>query len=155
MDYLLDTNILVIYSRKDDLARRMEEELQLLIPDNRLAVSTVTLGELDSLAKQLNFGRRRIDRLNVLLDRMAVASIEVDGLIPLYGIIDAFSQGQVDTEVHAGVPSARNMGKNDVWIATCASYYDMTLVTTDKDFAHLEDEFIKLRYVDRAKYKSL
>ena len=33
--------------------------------------------------------------------------------------------------------SARNMGKNDVWIAATALYLDMELHTTDNDFDHL------------------
>jgi tRNA(fMet)-specific endonuclease VapC len=33
--------------------------------------------------------------------------------------------------------SARNMGKNDLWIATTALYFDLELHTTDNDFDHL------------------
>ena len=33
--------------------------------------------------------------------------------------------------------SARNMGKNDLWIAATALYFDMVLHTTDNDFDHL------------------
>jgi|GEM_PF-5599429 hypothetical protein len=34
--------------------------------------------------------------------------------------------------------SARNMGKNDIWIAATAA-----LITSDQDFDHLADEVIK------------
>lgn len=33
--------------------------------------------------------------------------------------------------------SARNMGKNDLWIAATALYLDLPLHTTDNDFDHL------------------
>jgi tRNA(fMet)-specific endonuclease VapC len=40
--------------------------------------------------------------------------------------------------------SARNMGKNDLWIAATASVLDIPLMTTDNDFAHLDPVFLKL-----------
>ena len=43
--------------------------------------------------------------------------------------------------------------KNDLWIAANAIAFDMILVTTDKDFDHLEGEYIKLKYIDIEKYK--
>lgn len=33
--------------------------------------------------------------------------------------------------------SSRNMGKNDLWIAATALYFDFPLHTTDNDFDHL------------------
>ena len=34
------------------------------------------------------------------------------------------------------------MGKNDLWIAATASVFDLTLLTMDKDFEHLNKEFL-------------
>ena len=39
------------------------------------------------------------------------------------------------------------MGKNDLWIAATASHYKLTLLTTDRDFQHLDAAFLKLEYV--------
>jgi predicted nucleic acid-binding protein len=39
------------------------------------------------------------------------------------------------------------MGKNDIWIAATASVFDLKLVTTDKDFDHLEEEYIDLLHI--------
>ncbi len=44
--------------------------------------------------------------------------------------------------------SARNMGKNDIWIAATASVLDATLLTTDKDFNHLDGEFFQVGKID-------
>ena len=53
----------------------------------------------------------------------------------LYAQVDAFSQGKLtNTPLQS---SARNMGKNDIWIAATALYLDMELHTTDNDFDHL------------------
>ncbi|MCB0855324.1 MAG: PIN domain-containing protein, partial [Bacteroidetes bacterium] len=36
------------------------------------------------------------------------------------------------------------MGKNDLWIAASAHALKLRLVTTDKDFSHLKEDFIEL-----------
>ena len=40
------------------------------------------------------------------------------------------------------------MGKNDLWIAACAKATGATLLTTDKDFDHLDTELLSVEYVD-------
>jgi predicted nucleic acid-binding protein len=64
-------------------------------------------------------------------------------VIKNYAAIDAYSQGNLQT-VDC---SARNMGKNDLWIAATASAFDLVLLTTDKDFSHLDEAFIQLEYI--------
>jgi len=44
--------------------------------------------------------------------------------------------------------SARNMGKNDLWIAATASILNAKLITTDKDFSHLKNQMIDLEIID-------
>ena len=67
-------------------------------------------------------------------------------MIQRYGEIDAYSQGKLFDKP---LPhSARNMSKNDLWIAATASNYDLTLLTTDKDFTHLSDVFLNLVTLD-------
>jgi predicted nucleic acid-binding protein len=43
--------------------------------------------------------------------------------------------------------TARKMGKNDLWIAATAHLLNATLITTDNDFDHLKDAFIKLHKI--------
>lgn len=43
--------------------------------------------------------------------------------------------------------TARNMGKNDLWIAATASILEATLLTTDQDFNHLTPELLRLEYI--------
>ena len=40
--------------------------------------------------------------------------------------------------------SARNMGKNDLWIASTAFLFGLPLVTTDHDFDHLHPHLIEV-----------
>ncbi len=49
MDILLDTNLILIYSRDSKISRRIEDEYDLFNRINRLSISVVTLGELDAL----------------------------------------------------------------------------------------------------------
>lgn len=118
---------------------------------HNLAVSVVTLGELNSLAKQLNYGNKRKDRINSLLQGLFIVDIRLREVIDKYGDIDAYSQGKLNIETINF--SSRNMGKNDLWIAATASAYDFELVTTDKDFSHLKDVYIKLKMINIDEYK--
>lgn len=63
MNYLLDTNILVIYGRDSKLADQIEEEYELFNGNHNLAMSVESLGELSSLARQFKYGEKRITRL--------------------------------------------------------------------------------------------
>ncbi|MEL7120353.1 MAG: type II toxin-antitoxin system VapC family toxin [Bacteroidota bacterium] len=151
MDYLLDTNILVIYSRESEIADKIEAEFQIFNGDNNIAISVVTLGELNSLAKRFNYGNRRKQRIEKLVEKLFTIDTNIKEIIERYGDIDAYSQGKLE-----GNPlgtSSRNMGKNDLWIAATASVFDMVLITTDKDFQHLDKTFMKLKYIDLDKYK--
>jgi tRNA(fMet)-specific endonuclease VapC len=40
------------------------------------------------------------------------------------------------------------MGKNDIWIAATASALNAILVTTDTDFAHLDNEFLSVSHIN-------
>jgi predicted nucleic acid-binding protein len=40
------------------------------------------------------------------------------------------------------------MGQNDLWVSATASAADAHLITTDRDFDHLDQKFIKLVRID-------
>jgi predicted nucleic acid-binding protein len=151
MNYLLDTNILLIYSRNSDVAKRLQASYKLFGKENNLSVSIVTIGELDALIKKFNIGKKRQKVINDMLSDIAVLKLTNKKIIQKYGDIDSFSQGKLNNEKSKF--SARNMGKNDIWIAATASVYDLTLVTTDKDFNHLDGEYINLEYVDMEQFR--
>lgn len=142
MDYLLDTNIVLIYARNNDFTQRIERKLNLLNDKNNLIVSVVTIGEVKAFARKNQWGETKINRMLKLLDNFLVADINVENVIERYADLDAFSQGQL-ANVKSNF-SARNMGKNDLWIAATASIYDFILITTDKDFDHLDTHYLNL-----------
>ena len=151
MKYLLDTNILLIYVRGNSITRKIEEDLQLLTGDNQLVISVVTVGEIKSLAIKNNWGKNKINKLGQLLNKFIVADINVENITERYAEIDAYSQGKLPHK--KGSFSARNMGKNDLWIAATGSVLQIVILTTDGDFDHLAGEYIKLKKIDINNYR--
>jgi tRNA(fMet)-specific endonuclease VapC len=148
MKYLLDTNILIHYLRQSSLANYIERTYQPLVPSSTTTplISAVIQGELKSLSLQNNWGEPRKQQLQLLMDKFLIVDIRVEAIINRYAEIDAYSQGKLKGRLLTG--SARNMGKNDLWIAATASVLDATLLTTDKDFDHLNNEFLKVICLD-------
>jgi len=151
LNYLLDTNILLIYGRETDISRRIEDDYKIFNGQNNIAISAVTLGELDSLAKQFKYGVKRRDKLQKLIEDVFVIDINIRKVIEKYGEIDAYSQDKL--EENPLNDTSRNMGKNDLWIAATASVYNMNLITIDKDFQHLDLTYLTLNYVDINTYR--
>lgn len=149
--YLLDTNIIVLLSRRSNQSKQLLAQNEFLSKPSNLFLSIVTLGELNSLALQRGYNSDRIKRIDELISGIAVLDISHQEVINAYGQIDAFSQGKLTS--HPSAFTARNMGKNDLWIAATAAHYGLTLVTADKDFDHLKDSFFKLEYIDLQAYK--
>jgi tRNA(fMet)-specific endonuclease VapC len=67
--------------------------------------------------------------LRNLLDNVVTVDINHPRVIEAYVELDLVSQTHPD--------GARNMGKNDIWIAAAAKAAGATLLTTDGDFDHL------------------
>lgn len=151
MNYLFDTNIILTYGRSADIANQIEKEKRFFDGSNNIAVSVVTLGEIDSLTKQFNYGDKRKNILKKILEDVFVIDINIQQIIERYGEIDAYSQGKLSTK--KSMFSSRNMGKNDLWIAATASVYDMELITADKDFNHLQGEYLNLQLINLQDYK--
>lgn len=146
MIYFLDTNIIVIYLRNGKVKEFIEKKYSALEKRYSPSLSVVTLGEIRSLAIKNSWGNKRIEKLEELLKEILVIDIDSVDIINRYAEIDAFSQGRLNGRVSKF--SARNMGKNDIWIAATASVLDATLLTTDSDFDHLDKEFLKIAKVE-------
>lgn len=151
MNYILDTNLVLIYLRANNLTQKIENDLQLLSDDNNLVISVVTVGELKAISKKNKWGKRRVTELANSLADFLIADIKTNKILDKYAEIDAFSQGKLEGQKSNS--SARNMGKNDLWIAATASVQNMTLLTTDKDFEHLKDKYLKLKVVNLNDYQ--
>jgi predicted nucleic acid-binding protein len=119
---IYDTNLLIRHIRNRSL------------PPIQTVIPIIVIGELEAFSLKADWGAQKIGFMRYLVDRYPIADLEPD-IIPTYAQIDAFSQGKL--QILPLGTSARNMGKNDIWIAATAMYLDMELHTTDNDFDHL------------------
>jgi len=146
MNYVLDTCILLIYLRRSELAGEINKRFQPLISPNSSIISVVSKAELKSIVLRNQWGKKRMDMHEEFLKQFLIADINVETIIQRYAEIDAYSQGKLAAKPLSG--SARNMGKNDLWIAATASVLQAKLMTLDNDFDHLKNEFIELEKIE-------
>jgi len=145
MDYLLDTNIILIYLRGKAERTIIENQYDPFGAQNNPIISVVTVGEIKSIAKRNYWGTRKLRLLNDILNSLIITDINSKDVIEAYAEIDAFSQGKLKEKPLN--TSARNMGKNDLWIAATAHVTNATPLTMDKDFEHLKDVYLELENV--------
>jgi tRNA(fMet)-specific endonuclease VapC len=141
MNYLWDTNILVHYIRNSNKYLEWNKEYSFFTAPNRIFLSVINIGEIESLSYQLNWGNLRLQRLQDIIRQTRTVNI-YSNIIHVYAEIDAFSQGKLST--HPLGISARNMGKNDIWLAATAHVGQFKFVTTDNDFNHLASVYVDL-----------
>ncbi len=146
MIFLFDTNIVLLYLRKLAVINIIESVYNPFGSNNSATLSVVTVGELRAFALKSNWGKKRIREMEDILSDFVIADINTEAVINRYAEIDAFSQGRLEGKNLK--MSARNMGKNDIWIAATASVLGATLLTTDKDFNHLDGEFFQVGKID-------
>jgi tRNA(fMet)-specific endonuclease VapC len=147
--YLLDTGILLGYVRGAGYAEYIERKFGVSQPPNVPLISLVTKGEIYSLAIQFGWGNQKKQDLDALLRRVPSVDISTDRIIHRYAEIDAYSQGKDRTKPLSIALSSRNMGKNDIWIAATASVLNATLLTTDRNFDHLNGVFLSVVHIDQ------
>ena len=147
MNYLLDTNIVLAYVRQANIIHEIDRLYDPLNEERTPAISVVSVGEIKSIAIRNKWGNRKITLLETMLNKFVVADTNVRRIIERYAEIDAFSQGKLTNQTTPFPFTARNMGKNDLWIAATASILDIDLLTSDKDFEHLDGAYIRLAKV--------
>lgn len=108
---------------------------------SRLIIPIIVVGELEALALKSDWGIQKVNLMKHLFTTSPIADITLS-ITRLYAQVDAFSQGKLRDQPLG--TSARNMGKNDIWIAATALYLDMELHTTDNDFDHLSTLNLRL-----------
>lgn len=140
--FLLDTNVLLALVRGNELGKRIDEAYGLRAARVRPLVSIVTHGEIRVLARWNRWGEQK----RIALEHALASLVTVDISHPK--VVDAY----VETELHSRSlgAGARNMGQNDRWIAACAKAAAATLLTTDRDFEHLDDALVDVEWIDPA-----
>lgn len=153
MIYVLDTNILLHTLRESLLSQQIDRQFAPYSPQHEAIISTVSIGEIYSLAKRNRWGKTRMYKVRELIDKVKAISVEGELLMECYADIDAFSQSNHPTMQISG--SARKMGKNDLWIAATTAIVHGKLLTTDGDFFHLHNTFFPVEYIDPESYRNI
>ncbi|MDZ7876190.1 MAG: PIN domain-containing protein [Saprospiraceae bacterium] len=147
MNFLFDTNILLFYIRENALASFIDRTYAPFDEGNTPILSIVSVGEIKSIALRNDWGRVKLAKLKELMTLFVITDINSDDVIDAYAEIDTYSQGKLKTNP---LPhSARNMGKNDLWIAATASVVPAKLLTSDADFDHLEGHYLEIVKIEQ------
>jgi tRNA(fMet)-specific endonuclease VapC len=143
MNLLFDTNILIFLTKN----LRSQQLNKAINPNNQqVYASVVTVAELKSIALQNNWGPIKSQIMYEVLDEITVIEVN-ESLINTYIEIDSFSQCKNPSYPDRTFATPRNMGKNDLWIASTAALLGLKLVTTDNDFNHLHQVFIEVQNI--------
>jgi predicted nucleic acid-binding protein len=147
--YLLDTNVLLAYARENEVYQKIEALYGLLplsaatglpgTPSQAPLVSVVSVAEVLGMAQFRGWGGPKTAKLATLLARFPSVPIQRSELLDRYARIYAFSR-------RSGFDMAKS--QNDLWIAATASLTGAILLTTDKDFGHLDPVFLKREWID-------
>lgn len=136
---ILDTNILLAYVRGKELYKKIEAPFSLTTSRTASLISIVSDGELRALALQFAWGVARMREVERQLSYCTPIPLPFSNIVETYAEIDDYSKRN-------GVP----MGKNDPWIAATAAVMGARLLTTDKDFDHLDDVYLERDWLDPA-----
>lgn len=145
--FVLDTNILIQIVRGKQIAREVSDYISSQ-ENPEIFISIVSIAEVESLVTQWDWQEQKIKTLGRLLDNLITIDISMGHreLIDNYVALDAFSQGKKPAPNGQMLSiSSRNMGKNDLWIASTTLALGAELITMDGDFDHLDGTWIVVR----------
>ena len=126
MIYLLDTNAISALMRADV---RMASWLSSIGADDRVAICTITRGEVLFGLERLAQGRRRTE-LETKAGKL-FAILPCEPLPP--GAADRYASVKISQQ-RRGLP----LDENDLWIAATALVMEAALVSRDSDFQGVE-----------------
>ena len=73
--------------------------------------------------------------------------------VNVYAQIDAYAQRLNPDFVDYPFATPRNMGKNDLWIASLAAILNLELITTDADLDYLHNTFFPVRKIGPSEFQ--
>jgi tRNA(fMet)-specific endonuclease VapC len=138
--YVLDTSTVLNLIRGKDLGKQIDAAYGLVVSMHRQTISIVTHGELKTLAKRRYWGPAKQQALAAALGNLVTINIDSDPLVDAYVRVEEACRSTPGGE--------RKMGQNDMWIAATALLSGLPLITTDKDFNHLNGRVITVHWVD-------
>ena len=151
--FLLDTGILLGLTRKAPWARQAFERFNLNDRETATVTSVICQGEILALAEKNGWGEKKRAGLEQILNALPTLDINRHSILSAYARIDCWTHGRpVDSPGLMPPPPrpAVPMKQNDLWIAATAHATKATLVSTDKDFSHLDKVWFRFIHVDQS-----
>jgi predicted nucleic acid-binding protein len=150
--FLLDTNILLGFTRRADWAQWAYETYELGNESTMVFTSVICRGELLALAEKNGWGSKKRESLVEVLNRFPTVDLNKEPILNHYAELDTWSHGRpvVDESRPAPPKPAVSMKQNDLWIAATAVATGAKLITTDTDFDHLDGVWLKRIFVDQS-----
>lgn len=120
-DFLLDTNTVIrLFAHDQTVERQFDADPRILLP-------IFVLGELYYGALKSSLVDENCRRIDDFLGRVEI----------LYATLGtAYDFGMIKTELER---KGRMIPQNDIWIAATARQHDLTLVSSDRHFAEVEN----------------
>jgi tRNA(fMet)-specific endonuclease VapC len=142
--YLLDTNHcsrIIAGDRKDFQSNHsLTEQLQTHLRDG-VATSVIVRGELHFMVQKSQRRAENLQAVNAFLQTISLYPINAN-VSDVYGKLKGNILNQLGPKDKAQrrKTTAQDLGfsDNDLWIAATALYYDLTLVSADRDFQRLQ-----------------
>ena len=138
--YVLDTSVLLNLIRGQDLGLSIDRAFGLSAAFHRHIISIVSHGELRVLASRNEWGNKKLRALMLALRELVTVNVDNSPMVEAYVRVE-----ETCRNAHGG---ERKMGQNDMWIAATAIHAGLPLITTDKDFNHLDGRLIQVHWVD-------
>jgi predicted nucleic acid-binding protein len=148
MKYVLDSNILIHYGRQSTVWRYVESNYLPKGLRRKSFISFAAEAEATSFAKANSWGSKKLSLLKSGVNQSTIIHSNIKELKGAYINIDLYSQNRHKSLRLPKKFTARNMGKNDLWIAATANVLQFPLISTDKDFQHLNGVFFDFIYID-------
>ena len=149
--FLLDTGMLLGFVRNAPWALRVRTEFDLGDKETMVFTSVICQGELLALAEKNGWGEGKRNHLDKVLNGFPTLDINKQPILRAYALIDAWTHGNPVASPEQALPPkpAVPMKQNDLWIAATAHESKATLLSTDNDFAHLNNVWLRFEYVDQ------
>jgi predicted nucleic acid-binding protein len=146
MRYTLDTNVLLFYVRDGETRAFIEEQYAPFDSGNESVISIVSVGEIMVLASANQWGDKKLKLVQHLIDKLVIVELNYQEVIDNYIEVEQYNKNIHPTKKRKG--SHIKMGKNDVWIAATTMATDSKLITSDRDFEHLDGEFFDVLFIE-------
>ncbi len=147
----MDTNILIHKVRESNIWDFIEKTYFPKGLRNNGFISKVFVGELLAFAYENKWGSARKKKLKETIALFEPLTIKDPKTLDAYAKISAYSRNRHKSLKLPKHFPARDMGKNDLWIAATAAAIEAPLISTDKNFEHLDGVFLDVIFIDQDK----